>query len=332
MHYFWDKRGMDWNRASVYRSGEWANVYLGEHTIQMSGSRADFNQMRKLQWKLIYFLQRYRDLPVAFLNKGLLEKYFNILQKFRPTSIWGYASGIYEFAKYLNEAHPDVRYPYLKALITSSENLGEKRREFINKVFDPARVFDNYGSREIYIGAECNQHDGYHLHSEVIILEIVNKENRSCKPGELGRVVLTDLSNHAFPFIRYENGDVGTMAEENKCACGVMLPKLRSIEGRIVDTIILPDRKLTAVNFSLIFSDKKGIKAYQIIQDDMQLLKVLLVPDSDYTEEVKRYIIESLQAIIGSDVELHIEETDIIPVPESGKRRYVISNIAKEQL
>ena len=72
---------MDWNRASVYRSGEWANVYLGEHTIQMSGSRADFNQMRKLQWKLIYFLQRYRDLPVAFLNKGLLEKYFNILQK-----------------------------------------------------------------------------------------------------------------------------------------------------------------------------------------------------------------------------------------------------------
>src|SRR6267143_1724636 len=59
IHYYWDKRGMDWNRASVYRSAEWASVALGERAAQMSGSHFDYTESQKWLNRLVYFLQRY---------------------------------------------------------------------------------------------------------------------------------------------------------------------------------------------------------------------------------------------------------------------------------
>ena len=60
----------------------------------------------------------------------------------------------------------------------------------------------------MYIGAECREHQGYHCTPRCLFVEVVDKDNRPCAPGELGRVLVTDLSNHVFPFIRYEIGDV----------------------------------------------------------------------------------------------------------------------------
>lgn len=331
-HYYWDKRGMDWNRASVYRSGEWAGTQLGERSIQMSGSHYDHTEMMKWRWKLVYLLQRYKDCPVASMTDELLEQYYHELMQFRPTNIWGYAGGIYHFARYIREHHPEARFPFIKALLTSSETLGKHQREFINSVFGANKVFDNYGSREMYMAAECNQHNGYHIHAEVLFAEVVDKDNRQCPPGELGRVVMTDLSNFAFPFIRYENGDVARMSDEQSCACGINLPKLAAVEGRIADTLILPDRVITVPYLTVLFSDLKGLKAYQFYQKTKDEVIVRIVPDGEYTDEVRKYLYDALVDMAGDKATITVEEVAEIPVPESGKRRFVISEVAKEEL
>jgi phenylacetate-CoA ligase len=160
MRYFWDKRGMDWNRASVYRSAEWAGVALGERTIQMSGSHFDYSQSQKLQNQVVGLLQRYRDLPVGVLNDSIMEGYLSRIRSFRPTSIWGYASGVATMAEFVARAHPGMSLDFVKAVITSSETLRPQQRSLIDSVFGKGRVHDNYGSREMYIGAECRAHDG----------------------------------------------------------------------------------------------------------------------------------------------------------------------------
>jgi phenylacetate-CoA ligase len=331
-YYFWDKRGMDWNRASVYRSAEWAGVALGERTVQMSGSHFDYNNAQKLLHRLTYFLQRYRDYSVAFLTEELLERYYQGICRWRPTSIWGYASGIHAFADYIRKRHPGASFDFLQALITSSETLRPEQRELINQVFGGNKVHDHYGSREMYMGAECRGHRGYHLHGEVLLIEVVDRENRPCRPGELGRIVITDLSNHVFPFIRYEIGDVGVLADEKSCSCGVTLPRLARIEGRIADILVLPDRLLTTPNITVLMSDMRGIKSYQIRQDSPDELKLYIVPDGHYTEAVGRHVIDAFRKMTGDGVRVDLEIVPEIAVSESGKRRFIISSVSRGRL
>lgn len=331
--YFWDKRGMDWNRASVYRSAEWAGVALGERTAQMSGSHFDYTQSQKLQNRVTFFLQRYVDWPVGALTDKLMEHYFGELQRVRPTSIWGYASGLSAFAGHIERHHPHARLDFVKAIVTSSETLPAEQRERIDRVFGAGTVHDNYGSRELYIGAECSRHDGYHLHSEVVLTEVVRPDGSPCVPGERGRILVTDLSNHAFPFVRYEIGDVGVMALDAACACGVRLPRLQSVEGRIADLVVLRDRVLTPPNFTLLFSDlDDGIEAYQVRQDSLDCLDLYVVPGRSYSPKVKEYVLNAVRTLAGCGVEARLHEVANIEVPSSGKRRYVISSIGAAQL
>jgi phenylacetate-CoA ligase len=330
MFYFWDKQGMDWNRASVYRSAEWANTALGERTVQMSGSNFDLTEAQSLKNKIVYFLQRYRHYSVAYLNDEVMEKYYQQLMTFRPTSIWGYASGLSIFADFILKNHADADFSFLKAIMTSSEMLWPNQRIRINQAFGGDKVFNQYGSRELYMAAECKAHKGFHIHAEVILAEIVDPKGNRCKPGETGRVILTDLTNHAFPFIRYEIGDLGVMEEPGQCECGMWLPRLRSVEGRIADVIVLKDRVLTPPNFATLFSDIRGIKAYQIRQDKIDEIEVVLVPDDNYSSDFEKYVRGAIESMVAGQAKVRTTLTSEIKVPESGKRRFIVSNISKD--
>lgn len=327
LHYYYDKEGRDWNRASVYRSQEWAGTSLGEKTVQMSGSHYDYERSEKLFWKAVLFLQRYRSLPVSYVNDAVFSGYFNEIHRFKPTSIWGYASGITLFSQYIRQNHPGADFNFLKAVITSSENLNDRQRRTIESAFGTGKVYDHYGSREFYMASECRIHAGYHIHGEVLLLEVVDPQNNPCPPGKMGRILITDLSNRAFPFIRYEIGDVGVLAEDKPCPCGVTLPKLARVEGRIADLVKLPDRILTPPNLTIVLSDCDGVDQFQIVQKKKDQLDVHLVVNPRYTPENEKYIRDSLSQLIGPMTSLNILHVPSITVPASGKRRFVISEI-----
>jgi phenylacetate-CoA ligase len=295
----------------------------------MSGSHFDYTESQKWLNRLVYFLQRYRDYSVAYLTTELLEKYYGAVRSWRPTSLWGYASGLTAFAEFILKHHAGASFDFIRAILTSSETLRPDQREIIESAFGRGKVHDQYGSREMYIGAECREHRGYHLHAEILFLETVDKHDRPCPPGEAGRILLTDLSNHASPFIRYEIGDVGTMDGEGPCPCGVTLPRLARLEGRIADQIVLRDRILTPPNFATLFSDMRGIRAYQIRQESTDQLDVLIVPDHDYTDGFARYVRGAIEQMVGKDVRVVIHLVSDIPVPESGKRRFIVSTVSR---
>lgn len=331
MRYYLSKNSKNWNRGTVYRSAEWANVYLGDRLVQMTGSHYDYKKFQKIQQKLILFFQRYKDLSVASVTEDLFHKYYKIIKQYKPKSIWGYSSGIYQFAKFIETHYPSSEFGYLKALITSSETLRSDWREKINSVFGIEKVFDHYGSREAYIASECSQHKGYHIHSETIILEVIKKNGEWQQKGDMGKIVITDLSNHAFPFIRYAIGDVGIMGDRRMCPCGVSLPLLEKVVGRISDCIILKDRILTPF-FGTLMSSSNGIEAYQIIQESMEKLIVKIIKNEKYTPGDENMIKKTLENLSGLEHGVCLEYVDKIPVPPSGKRRFVISNISSSYL
>lgn len=325
--FLWDKRGRDWNRASVYRSAEWAGVALGAKAVQMSSARVYQTSRQRSVTRLTHSLQRYKDLPMGAVSEELLETHWSEIVDYRPTSIWGYASAIDLLAEYVESREQDADREVVRALLTSSETLRSAQRARINRAFGPNKVFDQYGSKEFYLGAECAAHDGYHLHSEVLLVEIVDHNNRAVPPGQTGRVLVTDLSNHAFPFVRYEIGDLGVMAEDTECACGVRLPRLQSVEGRISDVVVLRDRVLTAPSFTGFFHGP-GIRAFQIRQEVPDHLKIVVVPDEGFTKEVAISVMGGIADLVGEGVQLELVETETIDVPASGKRRFVVSEVS----
>lgn len=82
--------------------------------------------------------------------------------------------------------------------------------------------------------------------------------------GELGRIVVTDLTNYAMPMIRYDIGDVAMVGEKKS---GIMV-SIDNLGGRKTDLIIRTDG--TQVDFFNSVSPdlylNEGISQYQFIQ------------------------------------------------------------------
>src|SRR5690606_25431630 len=127
-----------------------------------------------------------------------------------------------------------------RSVIVGAEKLYPFQRKLIEEAF-AAPVFETYGSREfMLIAAECDRHEGLHLTSEHLLVEILDEDGRPTPAGEAGNVVITDLYNFGMPFIRYANGD-RAIAGWSKCSCGRGLPLLRQVTGRRLDVLHSPD-------------------------------------------------------------------------------------------
>jgi phenylacetate-CoA ligase len=97
-----------------------------------------------------------------------------------------------------------------------------------------------------------------------------------CKPGEVGKTVISSLHNFATPMLRYENGDMAEVGEP--CACGRGLPVLKRIIGRVRNTAILPNGERVMPNLSTgpLLNDLP-IKHFQLVQKTTELIEARLV-------------------------------------------------------
>jgi phenylacetate-CoA ligase len=102
-----------------------------------------------------------------------------------------------------------------------------------------------YGLSEVgYVAWQCERLEGFHVSAETCLVELI-RDGRPARPGELGRIVVTDLRGRAMPLIRYDTGDLA-VAGEAPCACGRSPGLIASIEGRARDAIILEDGRVLA--------------------------------------------------------------------------------------
>lgn len=88
------------------------------------------------------------------------------------------------------------------------------------------------------IGIECDIHNGYHVTTPHIVLEIIDPNTGAVlEPGEIGEIVVTCLLRYDTPLLRYRTQDLGYI-DLDPCPCGVTLPRLY-LRGRKVDQITI---------------------------------------------------------------------------------------------
>lgn len=323
MHFYYDRDGRNWSRATTMRCAEWAGLYLGDRLSTMSGSHFDYNLSKLLLIRFRNWVLRTRPFTMTVVTDEVMCEYATAMKAWKPKVLWGYASALYLFADFI------LRTQYtgieLHSIVSTSETLLPEWRATIENAFG-CRVFDHYGERAFYVAGECEEHSGFHVNAETLVVETVQGRVAAAS-GEIGKIIVTDLFNYAFPFIRYDTDDVGVRTDRH-CKCGRTLPLLDKIEGRVWDIIATPDgRYITPPSISLPLSDVANVNAYQLVQDRLDKVRVCIVPGTHYSVEDTQYIRNALHSILGDTINLEVEFVQHIPIPESGKRRVVISHV-----
>ena len=253
------------------------------------------------------------------LDEEALGKMVSVIKKKRVKCIIGYASAIGELGRYIEEHHMNTGDFCVKAILPISESMPSEVRRNLEKIFN-CTVRSWYSNEENGImGLQREEDESYYIDSESYYYEILKLDSdEPAEPGELGRIVITDLYNYAIPLIRYDNGDLAV--EERKEKNGRFRLYLKELYGRRGDMIY--DCKGRIVSpFVLLngLSMAKGINQYRFIQEDVTKYTLWLNGDRQVIDE--KAILDFISPYFGEEAEITVEYVDEIPVLSSGKRK-----------
>ncbi len=254
------------------------------------------------------------------------EAWIEETRAWRPHLLQGYALTLKLFARAVREREiTDLRIPLIAS---TSGMLDPAGRQLLADTFR-AEVVDVYASEEAgsVIAWECPVCPGYHVSADTVILESL-KEGRPQPPGIAGELFITNLTNFAMPFIRYQQGDIGTLSVEAP-SCGRGLPLLREISGRCGDYVVLPGGELlTPHPFFLILDHAAGVGEWKLIQEDLHHIVLEIRASGALEQSTLDEITEALQRLTGSDVDVRVTLVDRVRRDPAQKLRSVVSRLA----
>ena len=201
------------------------------------------------------------------------EEIIRQLNDFQPAMLSGYPSNLALLADYPGlSIHPDI-------VITGGELLTDEIRRKLTDRFG-CYVQTHYSCTEGgEIACECSE-GHLHINEDWVIVEPVDKDNHPVGPGvQSDKVLITNLSNHIQPFIRYELTD-RVIVHDEPCPCGKHTRWLE-IEGRTDDILTFPGGvKIAPMSLYKILEEVKSIRRFQLVQTAADKLELRLLSDN----------------------------------------------------
>lgn len=293
--------------------------------VHMKMRRASFNSSRlvppdqknKVFWRENLSIKQ-RIYSGYHCQGSNLKYYVEDLNKYKPHSLDGYPSSIYQLAKYITDNNIKLSFKPI-AIFPTAETLLPHYKTMIETAFN-CPVLDQYASSEgapFIIGCK-----GGNLHYclDTGVIEVDSN----------GDMLVTCFETHGTPLIRYRIGDQIKMAHHNEiCSCGSCLPIVDEIYGRNHDYLISKKNgKIPALYMSLVSEEfQNSVIAMQFIQDTIDEIKVLLEVDSNYKKSMNQIIIDKLHYSFGDDMIITVSIVDEIPKENSGKFKFIKNNV-----
>jgi phenylacetate-CoA ligase len=216
----------------------------------------------------------------------------------------------------------------LREVTTMAEMLDPALRDECQRVWGVS-LHDLYSSQELGLMAlECPTAPHYHVQSESVLLEVLDNQNRPCQPGQVGRVVVTDLHNFAMPLIRYEVGDYAEVGEP--CACGRGLPVLKRVLGRYRNLLVSPDGRRFLPPFTDLVKDvmkKAPVRQAQLVQRMPDSVDFRVVSAQPLNTDQVRAIGAAVAGKMPQGMKINVVSVDAFARPDSGKFEDVVCAI-----
>jgi phenylacetate-coenzyme A ligase PaaK-like adenylate-forming protein len=152
-----------------------------------------------------------------------------------------------------------------------------------------------------------------------VIVEVDSDQSYRLGTHRLGRVLITHLHSYATPFIRYDIGDLASVASE--CACGHLGPTLSNVYGRGKN--LLKHRDGTISPFYLgasLIAKLPEFKDYRIRQTDIGTLVVEVGGRRDLNRNEQNTIVNLIKKQAGSEFQVEVRAIPEIDWRGSVKR------------
>lgn len=208
------------------------------------------------------------------------------LNDFQPHVFGGFAGNIHLLAQEQTAGRLRIAP---STVLTTAETLKKEARQDIEEAWG-TKPFEAYGATETAEAAsECQEHRGLHIYEDMVILEVVDGDNRPVPPGTFGKKVLaTVLWNYTLPLIRYEISDHLKLSAES-CPCGRTFQLIEEIEGREEQVIFLEGRSGGEVRVEPdLFFDQMvllPIDGWQVVQERKDAITLLVLrPHAEFRE------------------------------------------------
>ena len=137
------------------------------------------------------------------------------------------------------------------------------------------------------------------------------------------------INNTLTPLIRYRTGDIAERITRI-CKCGRGLGVLEGIKGRAHDFIVAPDGQFVHGQFfTHLLVIESGIRKYQVVQEQRDLFRLLLVTSQEYSRESEQRIVKGARGYLGNTARFEFEYVESIPLTQAGKHLWIISKIGR---
>jgi len=308
----------DWRFAASHRAYSWSGSCPGEPTVWLWGAPIGSTPwVATIKRKVSEKLQRQLILSTFCQTRSGWTQVYEQVRRFRPKFLLGYVSSLEEFCRFLAEEHKTV--PGLRGVIGAAEPIFESTRKLVQEVLQ-APLFNTYGSREFMsIAGECERHEGLHINCENLVVETMLEPEEG--PSE---VIVTDLHNYGMPFIRYRIGDLGVL-DPTPCLCGRGLPRIKSVEGRVLDALRMENgRVVPGEFFPHLLKDIPEVREYQVRQESRTEIVLSAVLSDDLSIRSEHLLASEIEKVFGAGTHVRLNRVNEIPRLSSGKRRITI--------
>jgi len=316
--------------AARCRAEGWWGVGIGDREYVLWGSPLELTKQDRLR-EFRDRMLRTKLLSAFEMSSAMMDNYLDEISRNGCRRLFGYPSSIVLLCEHARRRGRDLSNLGVQVVFVTAEFLWDHWRQIISESFG-CPVANGYGGRDSgFIAHECPR-GGMHITADRIIVEIIGKEGRRLRPGELGEIVVTHLDTPEMPFIRYRTGDMGALSTA-PCACGRTLPLLERIEGRKSDFIVAPDGRVLH-GLSLIYVLRKiaGIEQFRITQKELDEFEVELVTSACFQKESECLIRDEFVQRLRAPVTVRIQYLSGILPGKNGKFRYVISELGERCL
>lgn len=242
-----------------------------------------------------------------------------------PGTLLTFATTLGALAAYCLEHR--IQLPSLRSVRSSGEVLTPHVREACRQAWgiEPA---DMYSAVEAgYLALQCREAGQLHIQAESALVEVLDNDGRPCRPGEIGRVVVTPLHNFAMPLLRYEIGDLAEVG--GPCACGRTLPVLRRVLGRTRDQVMMPSGEKR-----LYYASRRqalpGILQHQLVQTSLHAMTLRIVARQPFAAEEEARLRHNILSDLGGVFDIEIIYVDEIERSASGKFMEFKSSVPAE--
>lgn len=323
LHFLREGPALALNDAIMFRCYNWYGIGIGDRQVRFWG--VPVAAAVRFKERLKDFLANRIRISAFDISKNACLKQYKRIKRFKPAYFYGYTTAIYGFCLFMKQSGISLDDLNLKAVICTAEKMYPHHRKLFDEVFN-CPVVDEYGSSENGIIAFQCRKGNMHIMADHLSVEFLDENDTPVKPGQPGRIVITDLSSNAMPLIRYDIGDIGKPSVET-CGCGVQLPLMEMVEGRKEDFIRKKNGELVHAAYLCYTLKEDSVHEFKMYQKNTEWLHVQIVKSPTFTDDSERRLEANLRTALGNEVQITFEYLSQIPREVSGKLRYFVSEL-----